>query len=408
METIKVHVVKYPNRDNLVMRYRCPLTGKQITKSSGETSRRKAESEAAKWEADLQSGRYSRDARMSWEEFCLFWEESRLPTIKPTTAVNYAATMAAFGSLCRPQRVGDLTTSRITAFASELRRDRQRKRKGETETYTLTEASVARHLRCIKSIARWAHRQGLIAKVPAVDMPKRGVAAKMKGRPITGEEFDRMIEAVEKVTGPKAAESWKALLRGLWWSGLRLGEALALRWDQQPGAVWVVMDGRRSVLAFDAGSQKSGKVELVPLAPEAVEFLEPTRRVRGFVFSPHRTDAIGGPMARSTHKASKIIARIGKAAGVVVDREKGKTASAHDLRRSFGYRWSKLVMPADLRSLMRHASIDTTMTYYVGQNATATAEGLWMALGSNLGSMKANRATGATTEGARTPANQGV
>jgi integrase len=34
-------------------------------------------------------------------------------------------------------------------------------------------------------------------------------------------------------------------------------------------------------------------------------------------------------------------------------------------------------MPAVLKELMRHSSIDTTMKYYVGQNAEATADELW-------------------------------
>ncbi len=38
-------------------------------------------------------------------------------------------------------------------------------------------------------------------------------------------------------------------------------------------------------------------------------------------------------------------------------------------------------MPAELKELMRHASIETTMTYYVGQNAEATAQGHRKALG---------------------------
>jgi hypothetical protein len=42
-------------------------------------------------------------------------------------------------------------------------------------------------------------------------------------------------------------------------------------------------------------------------------------------------------------------------------------------------------MPAELKELMRHASIDTTMTYYVGQAAEVTAEALWDALGHSLG-----------------------
>jgi integrase len=76
----------------------------------------------------------------------------------------------------------------------------------------------------------------------------------------------------------------------------------------------------------------------------------------------------------------------------VVDASKGKFATAHDLRRSFGYRWSRRVMPAILKELMRHSSIETTMTYYVGQNARSTAAELWQALGNNSGNITSSDA----------------
>jgi hypothetical protein len=60
-------------------------------------------------------------------------------------------------------------------------------------------------------------------------------------------------------------------------------------------------------------------------------------------------------------------------------RELVKYASAHDLRRAFGERWARRVMPQDLMELMRHESIDTTMRYYVGRNAQDTAKRLWEA-----------------------------
>ena len=59
---------------------------------------------------------------------------------------------------------------------------------------------------------------------------------------------------------------------------------------------------------------------------------------------------------------------------------KVKFASAHDLRRSFGERWSIRVMPKVLKELMRHRSIETTMRYYVGKNAEQTADVLWAAV----------------------------
>ena len=58
---------------------------------------------------------------------------------------------------------------------------------------------------------------------------------------------------------------------------------------------------------------------------------------------------------------------------------KVKYASAHDLRRSFGERWATRVMPQVLQELMRHESIETTLRYYVGPNAQATAAVLWEA-----------------------------
>ena len=38
-------------------------------------------------------------------------------------------------------------------------------------------------------------------------------------------------------------------------------------------------------------------------------------------------------------------------------------------------------MPAQLMELMRHESIETTLTYYVGRNAERTAAALWESAG---------------------------
>ena len=159
-KSTRVHVIKYPDRENLVMRYRCPFTRKQVTRSTGTKSRREAERIAAKWEADIHEGRYEKDSRIGWEEFRLHWEESKATTLKPTTATDYNSTLNAFEEFCRPERLLDLTTQSVSTFASALRRSRG-----------LTEASVARHLRSLKAIARWANGQGLLHKLPSFDMP---------------------------------------------------------------------------------------------------------------------------------------------------------------------------------------------------------------------------------------------
>lgn len=383
-DEIRVYVVDY-GKKNLMMRYRDPLTGKVHTRSTYTKKRREAEKKATEWEVELRSGQYFASVRMPWGDFRLAYERAAFPSLKPATERNYTASIDLFESLCKPKRLGDLVTPRVTAFANELRKGITRERRtGERYVVHLSEASIARHLRTLKAVARWAYKEELLPRVPQFSMPKKAAGARrMKGRPITTEEFERMLAAARGVVGEKAAESWKFLLRGLWASGLRLGEAMALRWDHQPDGVSILLDGGHSVLVFDAASQKSGKVQHVPVAPELVELLEPRQRATGYVFSPKRKD--GEILARHVLKVGKTISAIGAAAGVVTDPAKSRTATAHDLRRAFGSRWSRVVMPATLKELMRHASIETTMTYYVQQSAQTTSSELWALRGNLLG-----------------------
>ena len=91
---------------------------------------------------------------------------------------------------------------------------------------------------------------------------------------------------------------------------------------------------------------------------------------------------------------SNVIAEMGKAANVKVsESRKGKVkfASAHDLRRAFGFRWAMRVMPAVLQQLMRHESIETTMQFYVGKNAEVAADALWAAIETGNNSIQPGR-----------------
>ncbi len=54
-----------------------------------------------------------------------------------------------------------------------------------------------------------------------------------------------------------------------------------------------------------------------------------------------------------------------------------KYASAHDLRRTVGTRWTSKVTPQVLRILMRHESINTIMSYYVDIVAAKRTDDLW-------------------------------
>jgi len=397
---IRVHVARYADRRNLVMRYTDPMTGKLVQRSTGTSNKRDAERAAAKWEAELREGRYHHPNKLTWDGFRKRHEEEVQPGLADKTRKKVAAVFNLVEEVLNPRRLGDLTPSRLSHLVKVMRK------RGRTD------ATIKGHLAHLESALRWAVRMGMLGAVPKIDKPHRARSQRvMKGRPITGEEFERMLAKVpevltdkrnrqrkqDKPPTPETVESWRHYLTGLWLSGLRLAESLDLWWDREE-RLCVDLTGKRPMLRIPAALEKGNRDRLLPMAPEFAEFLltTPADRRTGPVFSPlaRRPERSGrlGELA-----VGRIVAAIGKAAGVKVHtmtrpdpktgepREVVKYASAHDLRRSFGERWARRVMPQVLMELMRHESIETTLRYYVGRNAQATAEVLWEAHAAHQG-----------------------
>lgn len=398
-DQIKVHVVKYGNRPNLVMRYVDPLTGRQVAKSTKTAKKKDAERAAAKWEAELREGRYQKPSRVAWSEFRERYTHERLSTLSPRTM---EAVDTAFNHLERvlaPKMLAAITADVMSRFQASLIDE------------GMKPTTLASHLRSIVAAFSWAVRKGLMVKAPDIDMPKSaaGRDRSMRGRPITGEEFDRMLAKVGDVRKLEA-DKWVHLLNGLWLSGLRLGEALALSWDQD-AAIAVHFGGKFTKLRIFAEAEKGKRDRLLPIAPEFAEFLmaTPEEDRQGLVFG------IEGPIPGkplSTKRASRYVSAIGEKAMVITSSTGGrrkkdkktdeitimpKFAGAHDLRRAFGTRWSKRVMPAVLKQLMRHRSIETTMSFYVEHNADDVSADLQGWAGSVSGSVAAETKTAATS-----------
>jgi integrase len=373
-EEFKVHVVDYGAGRNLMMRYRDPVSGRQVARTTKTRNATKAEREAAKWEAELREGRYKTQSRMTWAEFREKYETEVLPGLSDGTGDCKASVFNYIEKTINPQRLAELTTARLSAFASMLRAG------------GMKETTLAVHLAHLKPVLKWAVRQGYLRAMPDIDMPKRakGISQAMRGRPITGEELDRMIAKVPDKR-KREPEKWQRLLRGLNLSGLRLGEALALSWDDD-APICVCTDGKYPALRIRAEAEKAHRDRLLPIAPEFAEFLLaiPKANRRDLVFGIYGQS--GKPL--STKRASRYISAIGKAANVVTNKAENRYASAHDLRRSFGTRWARRVPPAILRDLMRHSSITTTMTYYVSQSAEDVGDVLRSAVGNTAGNTR--------------------
>ena len=378
------------------MQYKDPITGRTKTKSSKTTNRREAERASAKLEAELREGRYKPASKITWAEFRRRYEDEVLAALAIRTDDKVTGVLNAIERILSPSKLRDLTEQRISHYSATLRRDGR------------AEDTIKGHLAHLQAALHWACEMGLLSVMPKIKMPKRTKKAKkgkrvmpMKGRPITREEFERMLAKVAAVVGKHAESSWKWYLEGLWLSGLRLAESLELYWDRDD-RLCVDLTGEHPMLWIPAELEKGNEDRLLPMAPEFAEFLlsTPDAERNGPVFNP-KPKRKKGPRLMA-HRVGELVSEIGKMANVKVfskplvkdAKENGKVkfASAHDLRRSFGERWASRVMPVVLQELMRHDSIDTTMRYYVGRNAQSTAKILWQAHMEVAGNTSSNRA----------------
>ncbi len=87
-DEIKVHVADYGSGRNLMLRYRDPITGKQVAKSAKTCNQSKAERAAAKWEAELNGGAYQKPSRITWEAFIDRYKTNVLPGLSEGTAIT--------------------------------------------------------------------------------------------------------------------------------------------------------------------------------------------------------------------------------------------------------------------------------------------------------------------------------
>jgi integrase len=349
------------------MRYVDPITGQQRARSTGTRIRREAERLAAKWEAELRSGKYQAPSKTTWSDFRERYEQEKGAALAANT-LN--ATITAFNHLERlinPEKLASLTSSVLSQFQAKLRQE------------GMKDTTIATHLRHLRAALSWAKSVALLPKVPEVHMPRRARGQTlMRGRPVTLAEFNAMLASVKQVR-PTDSAAWIHHLNGLWLSGLRLDESLQLSWDGE-SSIMIDLTGRHPRFRIYAEAEKGRQDRLLPMTPDFAEFVRktPAKARVGPVFKLHGVRT-GEQMTSA--RAGRIISEIGEAAGVLVNKAECKYASAHDLRRSFGTRWAARVKPATLQLLMRHKSIETTMKYYVSQDADELADELWAEYG---------------------------
>lgn len=340
-------------------------TGRVRSKSSKCTRRREAERAAAELEKQLTADEMPQDGSMQWHTFVDRLGVEHLSGLAPATRDAMILTLTQLENIVKPFCLRDVTSHQISRFVGERRKH-------------VAEATIKKDLSHIKSAFRWAVAAKYLPSCPSIPTIRRAHrSSEAKGRPLTPDEFQAMLNATASVVGNYPAASWQRLLRGLWLSGLRISEAINLHWNPGPWPSLDIADPQRPVMLIPGGRQKSGREQRLPLTPDFGQFVATETDRDGYVF---RQFGERGWHIRSRSTVVHTISAIGKASGVVVDASRDSHPTAHDLRRSFGARWSVRVMPAVLKELMRHAVIETTLKYYVGQSIARTHDAVHDAL----------------------------
>ncbi len=253
---------------------------------------------------------------------------------KPSTVAGYrwiidGQLRPAFG----PTQLEAVTPAHLEAWSGRL---------------TVAPASRRKALVILHGIFQRARKVYGLSVNPAADVEKPPQARSGDIDVFSPEEVWAVVRAAH-------GEQDAAMYLAAAFTGLRMGELLALRWrdlDLRGSVVRV----RASYTAGSLTTPKSGKVRSVPLAPEVARVLKRLARRDHFtgdddlVFLGEAGGHVDGSALRRRYKSALAHARL-------------RPLRFHDLRHTFG---TRMIAKADIRRVqewMGHADIQTTMRY---------------------------------------------
>ena len=299
------NVQLYPNRplkrddkNGYVLKFYCPIQGRRIRKGCGTRDRREAGRILRECRERLLNGRYvesggaitAEDELVSRPQMALVagdgltWAECseqyrnrmksrmrRRSHADTTYRLNVAERIFrrhcdAQGGPSEPLLAECTTRASLESLQDALLAGIEGRRGARSPN------SVNSMMASILAFVGYCRDHEWIDRVPR--LAKIEVDEVMKGRPISGEEFDRMIAATAAVVGNAAAPSWIFALKVLWESTFRIQDAMRFSWDdaEQIYPVWPRLRSKHPTIVIPS-SQKNRKNEEIPLLPGLAELL---------------------------------------------------------------------------------------------------------------------------------------
>lgn len=188
------------------------------------------------------------------------------------------------------------------------------------------------------------------------------------------EEVERLLAAAAKEDEDRSAGftsrgimsplfPQQPLLAALISTGMRIGEAATLTWDD--------IDHVGRVITVRAVNAKSSRSRTVPFPPTLLPYLKEAKDAAARLLGRAASGAdlvFLSPKGKAIDRANarKVLYAALERAGIEQYREDGTSIDVHALRTTYGCRMALIgTPPQHLQKLMGHADIETTMAHYV-------------------------------------------
>jgi integrase len=254
--------------------------------------------------------------------------------VKPSTLTDYRHTSNRIARDLGEIRLEDVTTELLERWHATL---------------TSSNRTVAKHLVILHGIFRRAMKVWGLPSNPAasVERPRYRVSDDLDA--YSPEEVWALVRAA-------TSDQDAALYLTAAFTGLRMGELLALAWRDIDYAGQTIRVRRSYNVHGGVGSPKSGKVRSVPMVPDVAERLA---RLAGREFWVEPEDLVFANELGTFQDASSIRIRYRAA----LTRAGLRQLRFHDLRHTFGTLAVRRAEVPAVQAWMGHSDIQTTMRY---------------------------------------------
>ncbi|PXA04351.1 hypothetical protein DDZ13_07410 [Coraliomargarita sinensis] len=228
-------------------------SGRQIRKSLKTQDRKLAERRLKEFHASI--GRTDVDSgsrQIQFEELGQQWLEVHNASLKPSSADRNERCFKQLLPYFKGSRVADIRRADCQTW--EVKRGKH-----------LNSSTYNKEMEVLKGILEYGIERGVILENPANILKRRRIQSKAIVIP-THEEFEKLLAGIAKLDG--RAKEAANLVQLLAYSGMRLGEAINIQWNEVD-----FKKGRFTVSGGEVGT-KNHETRIVPLFPRLKEFLK--------------------------------------------------------------------------------------------------------------------------------------